>query len=88
MSDTVMTERAPDRLEVLARIAAYECEGIFDRDVENDPPTVPLDWRRVDYLGKRLSTRIGTAVANRVATAYYERLIRRGIFRQRLGAYG
>ena len=35
----------------------------------------------MDYLGKRLSTRIGTAVANRVATAYYERLIRRGIFR-------
>ena len=71
---------APDRLAVLARIAEYEAAGIFDRDVEDDPPTVPLDYRTVDFLGKKLSTRIGTAIANRVATAHYERMIRRGEF--------
>lgn len=69
-----------DRLAALARIAEYEREGIFDRDIENDPPTVPLDYEHVDFTGKRLSTRIGTAIANHVATAYYERLIRRGEF--------
>ncbi|MBO7293489.1 MAG: 1-acyl-sn-glycerol-3-phosphate acyltransferase [Clostridia bacterium] len=74
------TERSQDRLAVLSRIAEYEAAGIFDRDVEDDPPTRPLDYRRVDYLGKRLSTKIGTAIANRVATAHYERMIRRGEF--------
>lgn len=76
-----MSKPAPDRLAVLARIAEYEAAGIFDRDVEDDPPTVPLDYKKVDYLGERLSTRIGTRIANRVATAHYERMIRRGSFR-------
>ena len=74
-------EKAQDRLEVLEKIREYEKNGWFDRDVENDPPTLPLDYRRVDFLGERLSTRIGTGIANRVAVAHYERLIRRGIFR-------
>ena len=54
--------RSPDRLAVLARIAEYEQAGIFDRDVENDPPTVPLDYASVDFTGKRLSTRISTKI--------------------------
>ena len=75
-----MSGKAQDRLAVLERIRELERQGIFDRDVEEDPPTRPLDYRRVDYLGRRLSTKIGTAIANRVATAHYERLIRRGEF--------
>jgi 1-acyl-sn-glycerol-3-phosphate acyltransferase len=74
------TERAPDRLRVLQKIADYERAGIFDRDVEDDPPTVPLDYAHVDFIGERLVTRIGTAIANRVATAHYEGMIRRGEF--------
>lgn len=73
-------KKAPDRLAVLAKIREYEQAGIFDRDVEDDPPTVPLDYAKVDFTGKRLSTRIGTAIANRVATAHYEKMIRRGEF--------
>ena len=73
-------ERDPGRVAILEKIAAYEAAGIFDRDVEDDPPTVPLDYQKVDFLGKRLSTRMATRIANRVATAYYERLIRRGDF--------
>lgn len=70
-----------ERLGVLSRIAEYERAGIFDRDVEDDPPTLPLDWRRVDFVGRRLRTRLATALANRVATAHYEGLIRRGTLR-------
>ena len=43
---------APDREEVLRRIAEYEREGgeAFFRDVENDPPSRTLTPRDVDYL--------------------------------------
>lgn len=74
---------APDRLAVLERIADYEARGLFDIDVEEDPPTVPLDYEHVDFTGRRLSTRLATAIANRVAAGYYEKLIRRGVLRIR-----
>lgn len=74
---------AADRLAVLERIADYEARGLFDVDVEADPETLPLDYTRVDFTGRRLTTRLATALANRVATGYYERLIRRGILRIR-----
>ena len=73
-------ERDSGRVAILEKIAAYEAAGIFDKDVEDDPPTVPLDYQKVDFLGKRLFTRMATRLANRVATAYYERFIRRGDF--------
>ncbi len=65
------------RLAVLARIAEYEKNGYFDRDVEDDPPTVPLQPGTVDYTKSKLSTKVATFVANRVAYAYFERMIRR-----------
>ena len=37
-----MIEKAKDRLEVLARIEEYEKKGWFTKDVENDPPSIPL----------------------------------------------
>lgn len=69
---------SPDREEVLRKIAEYEREGLFERDVENDPPTVPLDYEKVDYTGKRLGTRINSFFANIVAKSFYEKKIRRG----------
>ena len=42
MKGAVVMEKAQDRLEILEKIAEYERRGTFDRDVENDPPTVPL----------------------------------------------
>ena len=73
-------ERAPDRLAVLERIRVLEARGVFDVDVEDDPPTVPLDHTKVDFLGERLRTRLATRLANRAATRHYERMIRRGSF--------
>ncbi len=72
------TEGRMNRLAILAKIALYEKNGWFDRDVEDDPPTRPLQPGEVDYAGKKLSTKIKTFVANRVAHAYFEKLIRRG----------
>ena len=71
-------ELAQDRLEVLRRIEEYERLGYFDRDVENDPPTRPLRLGEVDYLGKKLSTRIARELANQIAKRFFDRRIKKG----------
>ena len=71
-------EISKNRLEVFDRIRHFEKYGHFDRDVENDPPTAPLDATKVDYTGKKLSTRAGTLIANRIGRAFFEKKIRRG----------
>lgn len=67
-----------ERLEILERIEEYEKKGLFDRDVENDPPTRPLREGEVDFTYSKLKTRIGAFIANRVGKAYFEKCIRRG----------
>ena len=42
-----------ERQEILDRIAKYELEGDFDHDVENDPPSRPLQPKEIDYLRKK-----------------------------------
>ena len=41
-----------ERLAVLGKIAEYERQGLFDRDVEDDPPTLPLKPDGVRYLDR------------------------------------
>jgi 1-acyl-sn-glycerol-3-phosphate acyltransferase len=48
--------------------------------VEDDPPTVPLRPGTVDYTGRRLSTRLQTWLANRVADAFFARELRKKRF--------
>lgn len=66
-----------ERLFVLEKMREYEKNGLFDQDVENDPPTVPLVPGTVDYTNGKLSTKLRTWIANRIAHAYFERLIRK-----------
>lgn len=72
------SEGRRERLAVLDRIAEYERNGWFDRDVEQDPPTRPLQPGEVDYAKRKLTSKIKTFVANRVAHAFFERKIRQG----------
>ena len=67
-----------ERLAVLERIREYERLGFFDRDVEIDPPTRQLKEGEVDYLGKKLSTRIFTKIANFAAHSFFEKQIKQG----------
>lgn len=71
-------EQDSGRLEILRRIEEYERLGCFDRDVEDDPPTRPLRPGEVDYLGKKLSTRIAREFANQIAKRFFDRRIKRG----------
>jgi 1-acyl-sn-glycerol-3-phosphate acyltransferase len=70
-------EISRERLAVLSKIQEYERLGLFDCDVENDPPTLPLDPSKVDYVGKKISTRIASKIANGFGKRHFEGMLRR-----------
>lgn len=72
--------QSEERLKVLARIAEMEKQELWDKDVEDDPETIILRPDKVDYLGKKLSSKIKTWVANRAAVKFYEGEIKKGNF--------
>ena len=67
--------KSRDRLEVLEKIAELEREGRFDEDVEEDPPTRELKPRQVDYLKKKLRSKIKTKLTYRVARTYMNSIL-------------
>ncbi|MBO4251909.1 MAG: 1-acyl-sn-glycerol-3-phosphate acyltransferase [Clostridia bacterium] len=74
------TQKSPERLKIIEKIAEHERLGLWDKDVEDDPETIVLTPDKVDYLGKKLSSRIGSFFANRAAVKYYENEIKKGDF--------
>lgn len=67
--------KAKDRLEVLDKIAKLEREGRFDEDVEEDPPTRELKPGDVDYLKKKLSSKIKTKLTYKVARKFLNTIL-------------
>ena len=59
------------------KIKAFEERGWFDIDIANDPETIPIKVGEVDYLRKKLSSKLKTRFANFVAFNYFEKLIRK-----------
>jgi lipopolysaccharide biosynthesis glycosyltransferase len=54
----VRSKQDTGRVAVVDKIARYEKEGRFDEDVEDDPPSRPIEPGEVDYLRKKLSSKI------------------------------
>ena len=73
-----MIEKDKGRLEVLARIDEYEKKGWFSKDVEDDPPTIPLPPDKVDYLNKKFSNKIATFFVNIGAKRFIKNLVKNG----------
>lgn len=73
-----MNEENPkfkERLEILKKIDEYELEGKFDVDVEEDPPTIALT-KDVDYLNKKISSKINTSIANIACKKFLKKIIK------------
>jgi len=66
-----------DRIEVLRRISQLEKEGIFDKDVENDPPGRELMPEEVDYLRSNVSNKLRTRYAFKIGYWFVGNLIRK-----------
>ena len=69
-------EKYEQRLKVLRRIEELEKQGIFDKDVEDDPETIPLLPDDVDYLNKKSTSKIKSRIANGVAKRFLGELVR------------
>lgn len=69
---------SPDRRAVLEKIEKLEREGIFDIDVEDDPPSRTIMPGEVDYVGKKLSTKIWSKIAFSRAKKYLHSIIESG----------
>ena len=46
---------SPEFIKKQERIAEYEKKGLFDKDINDDPPTRPLKAGEVDYIQKKIS---------------------------------
>lgn len=72
----LVVEKSKDRLEILEKIKKLEESGIFDVDVEDDPPTIPLSPENVDYLRTSRTSKIKSRMANRMAKKFLNDLLR------------
>ncbi len=73
------TKISAERQAILDKIKRYEMEGRFDEDVEEDPEAPELLPDQVDYLCKKLSSKIARKVANFVGDRYFLKLIKKDI---------
>lgn len=65
-----------ERLKVLKKIKMLEKKGLFDVDVEEDPPTVPLLKEDVDYLKEKRTNRIKSKIAYTVGEMFVNDLLK------------
>lgn len=69
-------EKDPARLKILERIEDYERRGLFEIDVEDDPPAPELKPGQVDYKQKKLSTRMRAKFSFSMARKYLKKIIK------------
>lgn len=70
---------SPKRRAVLDKIAEKETAGLFHDCVEDDPPSKELLPEDVDYLCKKLSSKIKRRMANFVGDHYFLNLIKKDV---------
>ena len=65
-----------ERQEVLKKIKDYESKGLFNEDVENDPPSTTLMPDQADYLRKKWRNKIARFFVSRAADKAIANLIK------------
>jgi len=65
-----------DRLRIMKKIRDYELNGRFSEDVEQDPPSREIKPGEVDYLKKKVSSKMKTKLAYFVARRFLNKIIR------------
>ena len=72
------TVRSADRVAVIEKMRDYEERGIFDLDLEDDPPTKELLPDQIDYFRRSAYDKIKTEVAYKMAKGFLEKIQREG----------
>lgn len=69
-------KKSSERLQIIEKIQKLEKEGIFDQDVEDDPPTIVLTPDKVDYLKTKSSSKIKSVIANQLAEKFFNDMLK------------
>lgn len=69
-------EKSKERLDILAKIEEYERLGLWNKDVEDDPETKELLPNKVDYLNKKITSKLATFFANKLGQNFFEKMIK------------
>ncbi|MBR1925838.1 MAG: 1-acyl-sn-glycerol-3-phosphate acyltransferase [Clostridia bacterium] len=70
-------EKSSYRQKILNKIPEFEQKKLFDVDLEDDPPSKELMPDEVDYLGKKLSSKIKTKFAYFSAKRFMLKMIKK-----------
>ena len=65
-----------DRVEILSKIKKLENKGIFDQDVEIDPPSKELFPNEIEYVNKTMVEKLKTKIAFNFANRLINKLIK------------
>ena len=69
-------EKSKERIDILREIERLEEAGLFDKDAEKDPPTIPLEYDDVDYLNEKLTSKVKNIFANKTGEYFLKSIIR------------
>lgn len=73
-------KKSPERLAVIEKIEQLERARIFDEDVEQDPPTIPLTPDKIKYANRSLWANFKRAIAYKMAYAFYDKATKERAF--------
>ena len=71
-----LREKGFFELNMEKRVEFLERAGIFHLDINDDPPTIPLTLDKVDYLNKKLSSKINREIAYGSAERFLKKIIK------------
>lgn len=69
--------KSQQRLNIQRKIAEFENLELWHKDVEEDPETIPLLPNKVDYLNKKLISKIMKKISNKLAKIFFEKKIKK-----------
>ncbi len=69
-------EKHQYRVKILQKIEELEKEGKFDVDAEEDPATIVLTPENIDYLRKKMSSKLKRVFANEVGEKFLDNLLK------------
>ncbi|MDR3021975.1 MAG: 1-acyl-sn-glycerol-3-phosphate acyltransferase [Clostridiales bacterium] len=67
------------RIQTENKIKEYEQLGLFNDDVEEDPPYDTLDPKKIDLYNKKIFSKVKQFFSNRIARAYINREIKKKV---------
>jgi len=67
-------EKYEERVKLLDKVKEFEKNGRFDVDVLEDPPAPVLEPDQIDYLKKKLSSKVKNYIAVKMGVKFYEKI--------------